>query len=71
LVESAIEAEIDDAEPIAVNENRNIRFRLENRESGARAFKIEMKEGLPQEMEFGPQELAKSVVAGVVRGYFV
>jgi hypothetical protein len=71
LIEFVIEAEIDDPESIAVDEKRNIRFRLENCETGAKAFKIETIEGLPQETEFGPQELAKNVVAGVVRGYFV
>jgi hypothetical protein len=71
-LDSAIEAEIDgdQMESFELPSKRETRFRLENHESGAKAFMIGTVDGSTAETEMGPREIAQVVVAGVVRGYF-
>ncbi len=66
----AIEANIEDTESSDLSERRETRFRLDNQQSGARALMIESANGETAEKVAGPQEVAKAVVVGVVRGYF-
>ena len=71
LLTSSIETEIDDPRPAHGNGDRTLNFRMENTEKGAKAFRLEIKDGNPIETELQAQEVAKIVVDGVVRGYFV
>jgi hypothetical protein len=69
MLDDVLEVEIDDREAEPLPLRRDVRFRLEN-QSGAKAFMIESGNGETTEKEVGPRELAQTVVAGVVRGYF-
>jgi hypothetical protein len=70
MLDDVIEVEIDDRETHPLPFRRDTRFRLENQESGAKAFMIGTVDGSTAETEMGPREIAQVVVAGVVRGYF-
>ncbi len=70
MLDDAIEVEIDDHVPEPLRLRRDVRFRLENQESGAKAFMIESGNGETTEKEVGPRDLAQTVVSGLVRGYF-
>jgi len=67
---STVEAEIEDTEPCERPGKRETRFRLENQPAGAKAFVIDSENGSTAENEMGPRDVAKTVVAGAVRGYF-
>ncbi|HEY2466664.1 MAG TPA: hypothetical protein VGI45_02330 [Terracidiphilus sp.] len=71
LLTSAIEVEIEDASSTQADGDRRSNFRLKNTQKGAKAFCLEKKNENPIEAELQPEEVAKIVVAAVVRGYFI